>query len=130
MGRTGRIVALVLAVMGAASPAFAQWLRYPTDGIPRTRDGKPNLSAPAPRLPDGKPDLSGIWHSGNRIPCSNDINRFIECGAEIGGAKLTLGLRRDSPPGAPPPHPRGAPLQKKTAADDTRAHPHPGRPPP
>jgi hypothetical protein len=40
-----------------------QWLNYPTPGIPRTPDGKPNLSAPAPRTPDGKPDLSGIWAS-------------------------------------------------------------------
>src|SRR3989442_6383284 len=39
----------------------AQWLDFPTPGIPRTADGKPNLTAPAPRTPDGKPDLSGIW---------------------------------------------------------------------
>ena len=43
--------------------ALAQWQGYPTPGIPRTADGKPNLSAPAPRTPDGKPDLSGIWLS-------------------------------------------------------------------
>jgi hypothetical protein len=29
--------------------------------MPRTPDGKPNLSAPAPRMADGKPDLSGLW---------------------------------------------------------------------
>src|SRR5437762_401004 len=40
---------------------LAQWIVYPTPGIPRTADGKPNLSAPAPKTPDGKPDLSGIW---------------------------------------------------------------------
>ncbi len=39
----------------------AQWIDYPTKGVPRTRDGKPNLTAPAPRARDGKPDLSGIW---------------------------------------------------------------------
>ncbi|PYR97030.1 MAG: hypothetical protein DMG16_26030, partial [Acidobacteria bacterium] len=39
----------------------AQWLDFPTPGIPRTADGKPNLTAPAPRTPDGKPELSGIW---------------------------------------------------------------------
>jgi hypothetical protein len=39
----------------------AQWLDFPTPGIPRTADGKPNLKAPAPRTADGKPDLSGMW---------------------------------------------------------------------
>lgn len=42
-------------------PTAAQWINYPTPGIPRTADGKPNLSAPAPRTADGKPDLSGLW---------------------------------------------------------------------
>jgi len=39
----------------------AQWLTLPTRGIPRTADGKPNLSAPAPRASDGRADLSGLW---------------------------------------------------------------------
>jgi hypothetical protein len=39
----------------------AQWLNFRQPGIPRTPDGKPDLTAPAPRSPDGKPDLSGIW---------------------------------------------------------------------
>ena len=42
-------------------PADAQWLKHPTPNIPRTPDGKPNLSAPAPRGTDGHPDLSGPW---------------------------------------------------------------------
>jgi hypothetical protein len=44
-----------------SSTASAQWTNVPAPDVPRTPDGKPNLSAPAPRLPDGKPDLSGIW---------------------------------------------------------------------
>jgi hypothetical protein len=44
-----------------AGSLAAQWIDHPTPGIPRTPDGKPNLSAPAPRTADGKPDLSGIW---------------------------------------------------------------------
>src|ERR1700689_2540848 len=44
-----------------SSGTQAQWLRYPTPGIPRGRDGKPNLSAPSPRDSHGKPDLSGLW---------------------------------------------------------------------
>jgi hypothetical protein len=56
--------AWVVAVLTCAlsCPATAQWLNYPTPGIPRTPDGKPNLKAPAPRAADGKPDLSGVWN--------------------------------------------------------------------
>jgi len=51
---------LVLLLM-ALVPLSAQWVNYPTHGIPRTADGKPDLAARAPKTPDGKPDLSGIW---------------------------------------------------------------------
>ena len=50
-------------------PLSAQWPGYKTPGIPRTRDGKVNLSAPVPKAADGKPDLSGIWstHDGKYL---------------------------------------------------------------
>jgi hypothetical protein len=54
-------LAAALALSGMCATLGGQWLNYPTPGIPRTPDGKPNLSAPAPRTSDGKPDLSGIW---------------------------------------------------------------------
>jgi hypothetical protein len=44
---------------------WAQWPAHPTPGLPRTADGKPNLTAPAPRASDGKPDLSGVWMNRN-----------------------------------------------------------------
>ncbi len=44
-----------------ASFSAAQWIQHPTPGILRTKDGKPNLTAPTPRTRDGKPDLSGMW---------------------------------------------------------------------
>jgi len=52
----------LVCVAFLAQSVSAQWLRYPAPGTPRTRDGKPNLSARAPRAPNGKPDLSGVWH--------------------------------------------------------------------
>ena len=52
----------LLALLAAAClPVSAQWLKLATPGVPRTPDGKPNLTAPAPKMRDGKPDLSGIW---------------------------------------------------------------------
>ncbi len=53
--------AAALAALMTTATVSAQWPSYPTPGIPRTPDGKPNLSAPTPRTADGKPDLSGLW---------------------------------------------------------------------
>ncbi len=50
-----------LLIFLLATAASSQWLDRPTPGIPRTADGKPDLTAPAPRHADGKPDLSGTW---------------------------------------------------------------------
>jgi uncharacterized protein DUF3471 len=56
---------LELSVAAAAvlfsMPLCAQWLNEPTRGIPRTSDGKPDLSAPAPRTAEGHPDFTGLW---------------------------------------------------------------------
>jgi hypothetical protein len=55
------VAAFVAALVLIGLPLQAQWLKVPPAKVPRTPDGKPDLSAAAPRLPDGKPDLSGIW---------------------------------------------------------------------
>src|SRR5713101_7337736 len=61
------------AVLLMSIPAAAQWLNYPTPGVPRTADGKPNLSAPVPRTADGRPDLSGIWRGPGNSPYNRNI---------------------------------------------------------
>lgn len=68
----------VALAASSTAPAWAQWTRIPRTG-PRTTDGKPNLSAPAPRLPNGKPDLSGIWHA-NGIRYNLDIAADLKPG--------------------------------------------------
>jgi hypothetical protein len=64
--RTCSFAALI--VLSAAPTAlFAQWPSYPTPGVPKTADGKPNLSGPAPKASDGKPDLTGIWQNNRTV---------------------------------------------------------------
>lgn len=53
---------LAITLLGASVPAPAQWINQPTPGTPRTKDGKPILTAPAPRR-EGKPDLAGVWQA-------------------------------------------------------------------
>ena len=62
--------ALLAAILSAvlAAPVAAQW-NYPTSGVPRTADGKPNLFAPTPRTADGKPNFSGTWDVEHNKPC-------------------------------------------------------------
>ncbi len=71
---------LVLFTLLAGS-AHAQWLNFPTPGIPRTRDGKPNLTAPAPRALDGKPDLSGVWR--HEITPPAELRRLFGAAIEV-----------------------------------------------
>ena len=77
----------LIAILGTllalpSAPLYAQWLSYPTPGLPRTADGKPNLTAPVPRTEDGKPDLSGLWegqqHGGGSL--MSDIAKNVKGG--------------------------------------------------
>lgn len=63
------LVSMAVCSLLPLSPVAAQWLNYPSAGVPRTPDGKPNLSAPAPRTADGKPDLTGMWEVERNQPC-------------------------------------------------------------
>jgi len=84
----------VSAACFCATSLTAQWLNYPTKGLPRTPDGKPDLQAPTPKI-NGKPDLSGIWElepgacaDVKVSTCDDDYRRgpeFGDIGARIGG---------------------------------------------
>jgi hypothetical protein len=69
-----RLLLAALILMMGTIPAGAQWLDRPTPNIPRTHDGKPDLTAPAPRGPDGKPDLTGVWNGPAPVPRADPIN--------------------------------------------------------
>src|ERR1700674_1069547 len=55
---------VILGTLLGSTQVAAQWLKYPTAGVPRKADGKVDMSAPSPRMADGKPDFSGIWTTG------------------------------------------------------------------
>jgi hypothetical protein len=58
-----RVMALLCAAtqVGLSGSVGAQWLTYPTPGIPRLPNGAPNFSAPVPMTVEGRPDISGLW---------------------------------------------------------------------
>ena len=66
-----QLTALVCLLVSVPAAATAQWLDHPTPGIPRTADGKPDLTARAPRTADGKADLSGLWIIGGLAYATN-----------------------------------------------------------
>lgn len=104
-------IAITAALWLLPVPLCAQWLNLPTPGIPRTADGKPNLTAPAPRTPDGKPDLSGMWQTAVNAYRFDVIQDLKDEGifrpeAEAVFLKRVADLRRDDPvtnclPGGP-----------------------------
>ena len=96
-----RILTTAMAV-GLSVSVSAQWLEFPTPGIPRTADGKVNRVAPAPRTHDGTPDLSGLWEpepSPYRFDVIQDLKdeAVFRPAAEALFLKRALDLRRDNP---------------------------------
>jgi hypothetical protein len=101
----------------------AQWLKYPTAGVPRTADGRPNFAAPTPRTPGGQPDLSGIWLTANTSCARSQDPELLTCGAELPMGKdgVDIGV---SLPGGLPYQPWLAALVKKRTAEHSKDDPH------
>jgi hypothetical protein len=115
---------LLTALVALPLSVNAQWAVYRDPAVPRTRDGKPNLVAPAPRL-DGKPDLTGIWQAES-APLG-EIQQFLLPGGINGlgedlPSKYFFNFFADYPAGQEPLRPEvRAQLQKRP--------PGPGGPP-
>lgn len=104
-----------------ALPLAAQWLHLPSIGIPRTADGKPNLSAPAPKTADGKPDFSGMWVPRDELPC-NEKERGVQC-IELPLTPQLINFAAGLKDGIPY-QPWAAELVKKRASDVGYLDPH------
>jgi hypothetical protein len=118
------VAALVAAALGgieAQSPTAprgieAQSANYRDPNIPRSGDGRPNLSAPAPRL-NGKPDLSGVWQA-ERTPVAEFVRVLGPGLPEIQPdlndiTKHVLNVLWDVPPAEQPLRPEAAALMQQ-----------------
>jgi hypothetical protein len=117
---------MVASLFVVASTSQAQWLNYRAAGTPTTKDGKVNLTAPAPRMPDGKPDLTGVWHiQTNRqqteLTPSVVPGEQVRLAGQPGGPGYSGNILRDVK--EPIETPLGTKVRTARLADGTRPDP-------
>jgi hypothetical protein len=119
---------IAFLLTAASLPLAAQWLNHADPRTPRTRDGKPNLTAPAPRL-NGKPDLSGVWQAEYAPPGENerlfgDVFNFVVPGDDPRTfSKYFLNILADFKPEEVPMRPEAAALFRKHGQGGNRESP-------
>jgi hypothetical protein len=86
-------IAILAALLLPPVSLCAQWLNVKTAGIPRTADGKPDLTAPTPRTADGKPDLSGLWAPGQNLL---DFPLFPQSATQFESSIASIEFSRDA----------------------------------
>ena len=111
-----KTAALSAIWLAASFSLSAQWLDYPTAGVPKKPDGKPNLTAPAPRAADGKPDLSGTWELEKNLPCPPEGCPDMEISREF----MNIGW---SLPDGLPYQPWALELRKARMAENSKGDP-------
>ena len=115
--------AVLLLASLSTSALDAQWIRHPTAGVPRTADGKVNMSAPAPRTADGKPDFSGIWTCTMPRPVASRRPKDPPNPHDANPSRRMINLGVDLPGGLPY-QPWLAARVKETRANNSKNDPH------
>jgi hypothetical protein len=118
------VAVVATLIVAGSTTVFAQWLKYPSAGVPRRPDGKANLTAATPRTADGKPNFSGMWLTGDALPCpQGGGDDFIECGIELPISIYGINIGAKTPGGLPF-QPWAAALVKKRTDEQSKDDPH------
>jgi len=119
MNRTiATLFALSLALPASTS---AQWPRYPMQGLPM-KDGKPDLTAPAPRTREGKADMSGVWELAPQAPGQKPAVAAAGTGEAPVNGSVFFDVGTQTAGGAPY-QPWAAALRKQRMADNSKDNP-------
>ena len=94
---TRLLLCIFLGSSLASTTALAQWIGYPTPGVPHKADGSVEMNAPTPRMPSGKPDLSGIWIA-DRTPEGEETRSDV---GNLSSSRHMANLGVDLPDGLP-----------------------------